>query len=88
MRVFDIAFNDLAQILRDKKSLLFLLLMPVVFTVFMGFAFGQANGSEPALPRLGWVDPTADGLVSTALMDQIEGTGAFTVEPVEPGQQA
>ncbi len=39
MRILDLAFKDLAQILRDKRSLLFLVAMPIVFTLFMGFAY-------------------------------------------------
>ena len=80
MRIIDIAFNDIAQILRDKKSLLFLLLMPVAFTAFMGFAFNQANGAAEALPGLGWIDPNPEGFISQALIEEIEATGAFRVE--------
>ncbi len=31
-RIFDIAAKDLTQILRDRKSFLFLLIMPIAFT--------------------------------------------------------
>lgn len=69
MRVIDIMLKDLSQILRDKKSLLFLLIMPVVFTVFMGMAL-KGNGT-PADPRLavGWVNQDEGGIVSTKLHD-------------------
>ena len=36
MRSIELALKDIKQILRDKKSLLFLVLMPLVFTLFMG----------------------------------------------------
>ena len=39
MRILDILLKDLSQILRDRKSLVFLVLMPVAFTFFMGFAY-------------------------------------------------
>jgi predicted permease len=43
MRIIDLAIKDLSQILRDKKSLLFLVIMPVVFTLFMGFAYKSGD---------------------------------------------
>jgi len=39
-RIFDITMKDLVQILRDRKTFMFLLLMPVAFTLFFAWAFG------------------------------------------------
>jgi ABC-2 type transport system permease protein len=70
MRIIDIALKDLAQIFRDKKSLLFLVAMPIVFTLFFGFVYtsGENNGasSDMRIP-LGWVNNDADGLLSGQL---------------------
>ncbi len=41
MRVLAIALKDLLQVVRDRKSAIFLVLMPIVFTLFFGFAFGH-----------------------------------------------
>jgi ABC-2 type transport system permease protein len=51
-RIFDIAAKDLMQILRDRKTFLFLLIMPVAFTFLFGFAFGGFSKGEtdPRLP--------------------------------------
>ncbi len=47
MRILELARKDLSQIVRDWKSGLFLLVMPIVFTVFFGFIFsGSAAESE------------------------------------------
>ncbi len=46
MRILDLAFKDILQILRDWKSFLFLLFMPILFTLVFGFAFGGANPSQ------------------------------------------
>jgi ABC-2 type transport system permease protein len=40
MRILDIALKDLLQIVRDWKAAFFLLVMPIVFTLIFGFAFG------------------------------------------------
>lgn len=43
-----IAKKDLLQILRDRSSLFFLLLVPLVLIVVVGFAFGNLFGSGPS----------------------------------------
>jgi ABC-2 type transport system permease protein len=58
MRLVDLALKDLLQVLRDRRSLLFLLVMPIVFTAVMGYAFGQNTTGDPRLV-VGWRD--ADG---------------------------
>jgi ABC-2 type transport system permease protein len=50
MRIFDLMLKDLQQIIRDKRSLAFLLVMPIVFTLFMGFALKPAAPGDPRLP--------------------------------------
>jgi ABC-2 type transport system permease protein len=53
MRILDLAFKDLSQILRDWKSGLFLLVMPLLFTLFFGFVMGSASAPKPDVdPRL------------------------------------
>jgi hypothetical protein len=39
VRILDLAFKDLSQVLRDKMSLLFLLVMPMVFHFGDGAGF-------------------------------------------------
>lgn len=67
MRIFDLALKDLLQMFRDKRSLLFLVAMPIVFTLFMGFAYksGAKTGAstDNRIP-LGWVNHDPDGLLS------------------------
>lgn len=50
--VFYLAAKDLMQMLRDRKTFLFLLIMPIAFTLLFGFAFnGFGPGqSDPRLP--------------------------------------
>lgn len=59
MRAIDLAYNDLLQILRDKQTALFLVIMPVTFTLLFGFLFGGFSaGGEDEDPRLpvGYLD--------------------------------
>ena len=49
-RIFDITLKDLMQILRNRMTFLFLLIMPVAFTLLFGLAFG--GSSQPSDTRL------------------------------------
>lgn len=50
MRTVNLAFKDLQQILRDWKSAVFLVIMPVIFTLFFGIIFNQADDGNTRLP--------------------------------------
>ncbi len=50
-RIFDITLKDLTELTRNWMTFLFLLLMPVVFTLLFGFAFSGV-GRPPEDPRL------------------------------------
>lgn len=50
MSAFDLTIKDLTQILRDRKSLMFILIMPIAFTLMFGFVFGGYGA--PADTRL------------------------------------
>lgn len=50
-KIFDITANDLRQILRDKQTFLFLLLMPIAFTLLFGFAFGAFSKPDTNLDQ-------------------------------------
>ena len=51
IRILDIAFKDLLQLLRDFKTFMFLLIMPILFTFLFGYAFGGfGGGGDSRLP--------------------------------------
>ncbi|HTP09276.1 MAG TPA: ABC transporter permease [Anaerolineae bacterium] len=58
IRIIDIAQNDLRQLLRDRKTFMFLLAMPILFTVMFGYAFGAFNSGGAADSRIpvGYLD--------------------------------
>jgi hypothetical protein len=67
MRTIDLALKDLSQILRDKKSTLFLVIMPIVFTAFMGFALSRGSSTEDARLPIGFVTSDASGILNKNL---------------------
>lgn len=80
MRVLDIAIKDLTQIFRDWKSLLFLILMPLLFTFFFGSVFGgQASDKAPADTRIpvGVIVAVDDAEVTDALLTLIDQSAAI-----------
>lgn len=81
MRILDLALKDLSQILRDKKSLLFLVAMPIVFTLFMGFAYNSGGGSdENADTRLPLaVVAETDSRLGQMLLERLEASDAVRV---------
>jgi ABC-2 type transport system permease protein len=81
MRVLAIALKDLLQVARDRKSAIFLLLMPVVFTLFFGFAFRSSN-PDPRLP-VGWLDEDQAAL-SAGLNRLLAGSDAVRLVILAP----
>jgi len=72
IRIFDIALNDLTQFLRDFKTFMFMLLMPVLFTFLFGYAFGGfgSGESDSRLP-VGFLNED-DRWISDTLHDLLE----------------
>lgn len=86
MRVLDLVLKDLSQVLRDKQSLLFLVVMPIVFTFFMGFAYWGAVQPQDERLILGWANADPEGLLSQrlqAILGTSEAVRLVEVDPVE-----
>jgi len=78
-RILDIAEKDLLQLLRDRKTFLFLLIMPVLFTFLIGYATGGfSKASDPRLP-VGYTDEDGTWL-SRALQEQLRGSEVVRLE--------
>ena len=82
-RVFDLAIKDLRQITRDKKSFLFLLIMPIAFTLLFGFAFGGNSTADPRLP-IGLADEDGSDL-SQRLAALLAASEVVRIEMPERG---
>jgi ABC-2 type transport system permease protein len=79
-RILDIAAKDLTQILRDRKTFMFLLIMPVAFTLLFGFAFGafSKGKSDPRLPVA--LINEDDGDLSLSLVGLLENSEVIAVK--------
>lgn len=77
MRIIDLALKDLSQNFRDKRSLLFLVAMPIAFTIFMGFAYKSGSDNDASKDTripLGWVNNDGNGYVSTQLFEMLSNS--------------
>jgi ABC-2 type transport system permease protein len=66
--ILHIAFKDLLQMLRDRKTFMFLLIMPIAFTLLFGFAFsGSGQGSEDSRLPVGFLNQDSSSPISLEL---------------------
>lgn len=81
MRILDLALKDLLQMFRDKRSLLFLVVMPIVFTFFMGFAYrGNTNKNADSRIPLGIVNPEPDAVLNKMLVGRLDGSKDIRIQ--------
>lgn len=55
-RIWDIAMKDITQLVRERELFLFLLIMPLVFTMLFGYVFGGFSKSADSRLPVGLVD--------------------------------
>jgi ABC-2 type transport system permease protein len=67
---------------RDKRSLLFLVAMPIVFTIFMGFAYRGGNKEADVDTRipLAVVDPEPETLLNKMLLGRLDSSSEVRIE--------
>ena len=85
-RIFDITLKDLMQILRDRKTLLFLLIMPIAFTLLFGLAFGGSGKPADSRLPLGYLDQDGSSL-SADLQVQLTSSSVIRLD-ITPGRSA
>jgi ABC-2 type transport system permease protein len=82
IRIIDIALKDFLQLTRDFKTFMFLLLMPVLFTLLFGFAFGGFGGldgrGDARLP-VGYLDEDGS-TISSELVKILEDSEVIRLE--------
>lgn len=87
MRILDLALKDLSQIVRDWKAAVFLLVMPIIFTLFFGMIFGGTSQSDvdPRLP-VGLVDQD-NGRLSPYLLDLLEDSEVIRIQALDDASE-
>ena len=78
-RIFDITQKDILQILRNRMTFLFLLIMPIAFTLLFGLAFG--GSSQPGDTRLpvGLLNQDG-GAISAQLQTLLSGSSVIRLD--------
>lgn len=85
MRWVDLALKDMKQVVRDWKSALFLVVMPILFTMFFGVIFGPIFSGDQGDTRLpvGVVDQDPAGAAGASLMRLLEGSSVVRQQLLE-----
>src|SRR5512143_87396 len=84
MRIIDLALKDLLQILRDKKMALFLVLMPIFFTAFMGAGFQSGGQNTDARLPVALMDNDRSSLLSVELQKMLADSTVVRLEIISP----
>ena len=87
IRILDIALKDLMQLMRDMKTFMFLLAMPIIFTFLFGFAFGGFGGGSDSRLPVGYVSQD-EGWVTDSLHEMLDGSEVLRLEEMGPRPQA
>ena len=84
MRMLDLAFKDIQQLVRDKRALLFLVLMPIMFTAFIGIMLSPS--SAPSDPRLsiGFINQDTSGTLGAEFRTLLASSEA--IRPIDVDQ--
>jgi ABC-2 type transport system permease protein len=78
-RIFDIVLKDLMQILRDRKTFLFLLIMPIAFTLLFGLVFGGSGKTTDSRLPVGFLDQDG-GTLSANLKGLLESSTVIRLD--------
>ncbi|PKO00312.1 MAG: hypothetical protein CVU42_03845 [Chloroflexi bacterium HGW-Chloroflexi-4] len=82
--IINIALKDLTQIIRDWKSFLFLLIMPIAFTFLFGFAFsGNSNQEQDTRLPVGFINYDNRSLIGQELEANLSKSTLIRLEAGE-----
>ncbi len=87
-RILDITFKDLLQLLRDFKTFLFLLIMPIAFTFLLGFASGGfSKGIADSRLPVGYLN-LDESWVTDSLHEMLDSSEVIRLEEAGNRTQA
>lgn len=82
MRMIHLTIKDLTQMMRDWKPLIFLLAMPVAFTIMFGFMFGGFSAAADQRLPVGFLD-VDQGQFGPFVMNMLEDSGVVRPEAAQ-----
>ena len=85
MSILYLSLKDLMQIIRDWKAAFFLLVMPIVFTLFFGVIFQGGGEADDRLP-VGIVDQDS-GSFNPLLLELLEGSQVVRIETYQEAER-
>jgi len=90
MHVIDLAIKDLKQVIRDWKSALFLVVMPILFTLFFGVVLGPMYPGDQGDPRLpvGVINRDQEGAASASLLALLERSDVLSPRQLRGEEEA
>ncbi|MBN1630967.1 MAG: ABC transporter permease [Thermoleophilia bacterium] len=83
-RTWHIVGKELLQNLRDPLALVFTIVMPLVFTVFLGFIIPGGDDEESALPLA--MANLDHGPVATQLIERLDATPLLEIEAMDAAE--
>jgi ABC-2 type transport system permease protein len=83
-RILDITAKDLRQIIRNRMTFLFLLIMPALFTILFGLAFGGSGKATDSRLPVGMLDQDG-GSLSADLKNLLAGSSVIRLDET-PGR--
>jgi len=83
-RIFDITLKDIQQILRNRMTFLFLLIMPIAFTLLFGLAFGGSSKTSDSRLPVGFLNLDG-GAISTQLQTLLANSTVIRLDTT-PGR--
>jgi len=87
-KILNIAWKNILQEMRSPIALLFLFVMPIVFTAFLGAVFsGVGDGEESELLPLGWLNDGADLTLNNEFRQLVESSGVVEIINYDPGEE-
>ena len=80
--LINIALKDMLQIIRDRKSFLFLLIMPIAFTIMFGLTFsGSTTKTTDSRLKVGFVNQDQNSSLSIELENQLSKSSVIRLVP-------
>lgn len=84
MRILHLIQKDLLQVFKDKKSFIFLLLMPLAFTLFMGYMTAPGNDSDTRI-KIGLLNQDTRGELAPSLETLLASSEVIKVSELSAG---